>query len=171
MAEPRKSRGWIWYFVILAILAAAAVTVMIVYNLQQQLKPEQLGAARELWAREGPADYDLDFTESGNVANSYRVEVRGGKVLAATCDGRPLEPRLYRYNDVPGLFDQVEGFLERDRQPHQPRTFTKAVFDARDGHLVRYIRRVMGTTQRLEINVRFRAVEKGVGLETGRRNG
>jgi hypothetical protein len=58
------------------------------------------------------------------------------------------------------LFHFIEVFMEHDQKPGQPRTFTKATFDPTDGHIVRYIRRVTGTNERLEIKVILRPVEK-----------
>src|SRR5262249_54849848 len=160
MDIPRPNRGWIWFFVILIVLTVTSITIMIVYNLRQQLKPEQLAQARALWEQKGPADYDLDYTQVGSASGTFKVEVRAGKVVSATLDGQPLERRQYRYSDMPGLFNSIEEFLEYDQQPGRPRTYTKAVFDPEDGHVVRYIRRVMGTTERVEIKVKLQPVEK-----------
>lgn len=165
MNEPKRNRGWIWYFVILIVLTIASITVMIVYNLGQQLKPEQLATARALWAEKGPADYDMEYTQIGNAPGTYKVQVRDGEVVSATLDGRALEPRQYGYYDMRGLFNSIDGFLEHDSKPGQPRTFTKAVFAADDGHVIRYIRRAMGSSERLEINVRLRRMEKSARVE------
>jgi hypothetical protein len=163
MSEPKRNRGWIWYFVILIILTITAITVMIVYNMGQQLKPEQLATARALWAEKGPANYDMEFTQVGSAPGTFQVQVRDGEIVSATMDGRPLERPQYRYYDMRGLFNSIDGFLEHDSKPGQPRTFTKAVFAADDGHVVKYIRRVMGSQERLEINVKLRPVEKSGG--------
>ena len=56
MTEPRKNRGWVWFFVVLAVLAVAAVVGNWSYNLSQQLTPDQLRAAEELWKKNGPRD-------------------------------------------------------------------------------------------------------------------
>ena len=38
----RRSRGWIWFFAILGVLTATAITIEVWYNAQQQLTPERL---------------------------------------------------------------------------------------------------------------------------------
>jgi hypothetical protein len=49
------------------------------------------------------------------------------------------------------LFDFIEEFLRLDTQPNSPRAFNRATFDANDGHVVHFVRSVMGTGQRVEI--------------------
>ena len=78
----KPNRGWIWYFVILAVLTVVATTVLVVYNLRQQLRPEQLAAARKLWDEKRPADYVLTYTKKGNATGTFVVTVRKGKVVS-----------------------------------------------------------------------------------------
>jgi hypothetical protein len=164
-----QSRGWVWFFVVLAILSAVAIGVQVWFNLRQQLTRDQLEAARALWKEKGPADYDLQYTKKGSVSGTFEVRVRGGRVVSATMDGQPLERRLYAFSDMPGLFDDLERFLEMDSAPGSPRTFTKATFDmAGDGHLIHYIRSVMSTRQRVEINVRLNRVSPDAKPDAGR---
>src|SRR5262249_60155128 len=108
---PRKNRGWIWFFALLALLTVAGISLNWWFNLRQQLTPEQLAAARALWNAKGPHDYELEYTEQGSARGTYLVQVRGGKVVSATLDGRPLEPRLYPTSSMPALFDDIERFL------------------------------------------------------------
>jgi len=155
-----SNRGWIWFFAGLAVLAVAAVSLNVWYNLRQQLKPEDLEQAKALWKAHGPLDYDLHYTEQGSVTATYEVRVRRGRVVYAEPDPRPLEQKRAYYG-MPALFGYLERFLECDREPGAPRTFTQATFDPQDGHLIRYVRRVMGTRERLEINVRLEPVADG----------
>jgi hypothetical protein len=48
-SPAKKNRRWIWFFVVVFTMAVAATAVLIAFNLRQQLKPEQLAAARRLW--------------------------------------------------------------------------------------------------------------------------
>ena len=153
MPSPRGTRGWIWYFVILGVLAAIFITVLVGFILRQQLKPEQLEIARTLWKQKGPASYDLEYTKTGTVTGRYKVRVRNGKVQSATLDGEPEKERLYVFRDMNALFEDIDGFLKIDAQPGNPRADMVATFDRTDGHLLKLVRRVMGTSQRLEINV------------------
>jgi hypothetical protein len=153
MNSNRPSRAWIWYFAILAGLTVLSITVLVRYNLAQQLTAAQLDQARALWAKKGPTDYDMELTQTGNAPANYQVRVRNKKVVRLVQDGRPLEKRLYSSYDMPALFGYIGDFLEEDSRPGMPRTYARGFFDEGDGHLVHYVRRVMGTTQRLELSV------------------
>ena len=163
MTAPRANRGWIWYFAILALLTVAAVITLISFNVQQQLKPEKLVEARGLWNARGPASYDMVYTQKGSVPGTFKVRVRDQKVMSVIRDGQPLEPRLYHYSDMPALFGFIEDFLRSDAEPGKPRTFTVASFDPNDGHLIHFVRRVMGGTERLEITVQLEPVSAPAG--------
>jgi hypothetical protein len=169
-------RGWIWVFVVLTALGAAAVTIPIVYNLRLQLTPEQVAQARQRWRTAGPADYMLDYQEKhthGVVTDEtvYRVIVAERRVAGVVCDGEltllagdapalalgpwPAGlPGACGARDVDGMFDHMEGQLREDRSlPRRP--YVTATFDARDGHPTRYVRRLRGGAERLEWTVRL----------------
>jgi hypothetical protein len=165
---PRQSRGWIWYFSVVAVLTVLATGTLIWFNYRQQLKPEQLEAARKLWKEHGPKDYDLRYsvkTRDETRIDHYTVVVRGGKVQAVTLLGerRPavgpapkaeaIPKEKFHYYGMPALFDQIEQFLDQDRQPDRPRVFAVARFDSQDGHLVLYRRSVSATREHQEIIV------------------
>jgi hypothetical protein len=152
-------RGWIWYFVIVALLATVAISVNIAYNLSLQLKPEHLEEARQLWQKNGPRDYDLEYVKSGPSTETFAAKIRRGRVIAVTLDGRPLEKRLYGYHDVPALFTFMERFYELDHEPGKPRTYARALFDPADGHPVYYLRSVFSTRERIEITVKLTPVD------------
>lgn len=155
MAAPPRNRGWIWYFILLLVLTATSLSILIGFNRGQQLKPEQLQAAEQLWQQHGPKDYDLEYTQKGTVPGRYKVRVRNGKVVSAVRDGQPLEARLYRYCDMPALFGFIDDYLREDAQPNRPATFTTAAFDGHDGHVLHYVRRVMGSQERQEMTVQL----------------
>jgi hypothetical protein len=160
-SEGRKSRTWVWFFVVLAVLAVTAIGVSAYYNSQQRVTAERLQAARALWDANGPRDYDLTLTKQGGATGRFRVYVRNGKVVLATMDGRPVEARLYNTLDMPALFDDIQTFLEIDSKPNSPRTFTRGVFDPADGHVVQYVRRVTASQQRVQIDVELKRVDPG----------
>jgi hypothetical protein len=56
---------------------------------------------------------------------------------------------------VDGKLARIEADLEKDVTEGQRRNYAMAVFDDRDGHPLRYIRRVKGTGERLEWNLRL----------------
>src|SRR3989442_153667 len=118
------SRGWIWFFVVLIILVLIAIPIPVWYNFSQQLTLEQLEAAKAKWREKGPSDYDMEYTfKKLDSTETYVVQVRNRKVISVFRDGQPQEERLYRYADMPALYDFLEDFLERDTQPDSPRTF------------------------------------------------
>ena len=85
-----ESRTWVWYFLILGVLSAAAATILIVFNLRQQLKPEQLAAAKALWKAKGPRDYDMTYRQLvGDEPETFVVRVRGGQVESVERNGQP----------------------------------------------------------------------------------
>jgi hypothetical protein len=147
----RRNYGWIWFFAIVAVLTATSLTILIRYNLGQQLSTEKLAEARALWEQKGPANYDLEYTQTGSVSETRKVRVRNHKVVWAVRDGEPLEPRLYPFSDMNAWFGFLEDYLQEDSQPGKPRVFSVATFSADDGHILRYIRRIMGTPKRLEV--------------------
>lgn len=152
-AAPQKNRLWIWYFFILGVLTTAFLTILISFNLRQQLRPEQLRAAQDLWRGKGPRDYDFKYKQVATETESFEVRVRKGQATAVVRNGEPLEERLRRYHSMPALFAIMEANLERDQKPGSPRTYCIASFDAADGHLEHYIRSVMGSHERVEITI------------------
>jgi hypothetical protein len=92
------------------------------------------------------------------------VLVRDWGAAAALGLGATLEalPRYdVRFWTVEGLFDHIEADLRGDAGR---RNYATAVFDTRDGHTVRYVRRVRSSKEREEWNVRLtRPGEEGYG--------
>ncbi|MFO0929067.1 MAG: hypothetical protein U0736_18935 [Gemmataceae bacterium] len=84
---------WVGFFVALAVLAAAAAVLPLLFNERQQLRRDQLAAARQRWTEHGRRDYDLSFSvqlDRDRVAGRYVVLVRGGAVVVAFFEGEPI---------------------------------------------------------------------------------
>ena len=165
MADPKpviplRSRRSAWFFGLLAILAALGLTIPIVYNLSLQLTLDQVTAARRLWRKRGPKDYDLAYAEKIDPSGSqfyYQVQVRDGRVTAFSCNGVAEPVQLggdYQAHSIDGLFEEIEAALKADRDRGGRRNYVAASFDKVDGHPHRYIRRETGTRNRLEWNVK-----------------
>jgi hypothetical protein len=161
----QRNRNWVWFFAAVAVLGAAAVAIPWVYNARQQLTRQQLEAAEDLWAKRGPADYDLavekkiqSTTADEVIKDEIHVRVRNKKVVEATMNGRPLERRLWDEYDVDGWFGFVERFLQMDSAAGAPRTFRAADFDPQTGQLLRFRRHVSGTHERQELVLRLTPV-------------
>jgi hypothetical protein len=165
--NPQRNRGWLWFFALLVVLTLTAIIVEVRFNAGQQLTPEKLAQARQLWRENGPRDYDLTYTKKGDVNGEFFAQVRGGKVVYATMDGQPLEERLFPTVSMNALFHDIEQFLELDTEAGV-RAFTTATFDPRDGHLQRFVRSVMSKRQRIEITVKLRPAEALPANEKGK---
>jgi hypothetical protein len=159
-----KKRGnylWLWFFVVVFFLTAGGITILSVYKWvfrPKQLTAEELAAARKLWKEKGPADYDLEYVQTGNVNNRVRVRVRGGEVVFAEPDTRLLEQKKDYYG-MDALFRYLERFLKLDAEPGKPRAIMQARFDPDDGHLTHFVRRVPESRESLGIFVEwFKAV-------------
>ncbi|MSQ96601.1 MAG: hypothetical protein EXR98_18905 [Gemmataceae bacterium] len=160
---PRNRYGWIVFFVLVLTASIGVMVFMIWFNLSIQLKPEQFDTAWKHWQEKGPKDYDMLYTEKTNPDDktiTFAVKVRGNKVHEALMDGRPLQqteeqrddPRIFRSMDA--QFRAIQTFMDMDAKPGAPKVYVTAIFDAETGGLRRYIRRVMGSQQRVEIVVK-----------------
>jgi hypothetical protein len=163
MPETDRRRTWIWFFLVLAFLAVLAVvvpllTVPLVHGLQP-LTLETLQAARALWDKNGPRDYDMEYQKRGSVTGTFVVQVRHGIAVSVTMDGRPLDPPQYHYHTMPALFDDLETFLELASKSEGGPVNIRGRFDPGDGHILRYIRSVGGTSQQIEIRVKLRKLD------------
>lgn len=170
------SRRWIWFFAILVVAAALAITAPLVYNLSIQLRPEQLAEARRRWEDMAPDDFDLEYlirtTHDGlEEENQYRVIARRGRVVLIVGNGDviyidsslallagpavlALSPAEARHYGVPALFEQIEAGLHEDETADR-RNYSTAQFDPKDGHPFHYVHRIRGTKQRIEWNVKM----------------
>jgi len=155
----QRNRGWIWFFVVLGILAAAAVTINMLYSARQRLTMDQLRSAQERWDRTGPRDYDLvidktigSATPGGDkTRDRITVEVRGGKGRAGKINGQPLDERLLSEYDMAGWLSFVEEFVRQSEKPDAPRTFLSADFEPQTGALLRFRRSVRTTREWVEV--------------------
>ncbi len=160
---PRHKYGWIVFFVLVLTASVGVMVFMIWFNLSIQLKPEQFETAWKLWKEKAPADYDMVYTEKTNPDDKttiFAVKVRSGKVQEVLMNGRPLEktaeqrddPRIFRSMDA--QFRAIQTFMDIDARPGATKVYVTAIFDAETGGVRRYIRRVMGSQQRVEIVVK-----------------
>ena len=167
----QPNRGWIWFFVALVLLSAAAITINWLYNARQQLTSDELRAAQDRWDRDGPRDYDLVINKTigspagGDGKNQDRitVEVRGGKAHAGTINGQPLDERLLSQYDMAGWLSFVEEFLRQADKPDAPRTFLVADFDPQTGALRRFRRSVRTTREWVDVQFQLKPVNQPAG--------
>jgi hypothetical protein len=157
---PPKNNLGKWFLLFLLVASISVAVFMIWFNLSIQLKPEQLDEAMKRWKENGPKNYKLTYTKQID-NNDHRdiiiAQIVDGKAKQGTINGEPFEERVLPYHTMDRLLIDIEKFLEDDRKPGAPKTYTTAVFDAKTGALHRYVRRVMGSTQRLELNLKVDA--------------
>lgn len=157
--EPRPAKkGWMWFFLILAVLGAVAIGLPLLYNLSQQLTEEKLKAARTLWEENGPADYTVLYeirrqSESDGeadrpAAETFIVKVIGGHVISVSRKDEPSAAT--KGYSVDALFDLIEHDLHTDNHSGGAKTYLHAQFDKKDGHPIHYVRRILGTRERIE---------------------
>ncbi|MBV8169683.1 MAG: hypothetical protein JO021_23040 [Alphaproteobacteria bacterium] len=159
-APRRKNNAWIWFFVLMAVASVGVAGFMIWFNRHLQLRPEQLQAALQRWQEHGPASYRLTYTRrlgDSDHTDTFVVKVRHRKVVEVRMNGEPLrdedglpitDERL-QYHSMDRLLRDVERFLELDARDGRT-NYNVAFFDEDTGALRKYVRRVMGTRERVE---------------------
>jgi hypothetical protein len=138
------------------VASVGVAAFMIRYNLSLQLTPEKLQAARTLWKEKGPRSYRMVYTKQlGDDPRKDRfvVEVRNGQVQSVIMNQTVfLEPEQVPYHSMDRLLADIARSLEQD-QKEGKKVYTKASFDPHTGALKDYIRRVMGSRERVQLQV------------------
>jgi hypothetical protein len=130
----------------------------------QEVTPEALAQARQLWKDAGISDYELEWTATGPNNVHYDVTVQGGQVktvIAVQPDGQQVErhPPDSRFYSMDGLFLTIAdelAQLKTDRpfnQPQGTKVLTRFQPDSKLGYPHWYRRDVMGTSQAMRIDV------------------
>ena len=167
--SQRSNYGWVYFFVFIVVASVGVAVFMIWYNLSLQLTPEQLDEAQKLWKAKGPKSYDMTYTKRLNddsKVDKFEVKVRSGVVTEVKMNGQKLarqsdddpDPRVF--HSMERLLDDIERFMSIDHKDGAPKVYVTAIFEPENGALRRYIRRVMGTTLRIEMHVTLTPVEK-----------
>ena len=152
----RRSNRWLWFFLVLFVLAIAAPTILYFYNRGQLLTFELLASQRKLWSEKGPKSYRLTYSQIRGVGiepDYYVVVVRDRKAVSAHVNGRPEETDRLHFYGMDRLFDDVERFMKHDTGPKQPQAMHRAQFDATNGQLRFYLRSVRAKGERQVIDV------------------
>ena len=92
--------------------------------------------------------------EAGLILKEYTIRVRSnGSFRVVDGNEERMQAGDAPYLSMDDLFAKMEAELAEDQQPGQPSVFAKADFDRRDGHVIRYLRSVRATRERLEVKV------------------
>ena len=168
-APPRKkNNAWICFFVFVTVASVGVAVFLIWWNLHIQLTPELLEKAEILWQENGPANYNMVYTKRLNddaKVDKFEVEVRAEQVTKVFMNGKPLskdedeDKKMRIHHSMDRLFRDIDRFMDIDQKPNAPKVYVTAIFDDKTGAMLRYIRRVMGSKQRLEIHVAMDALD------------
>lgn len=125
------------------------------------LSTDVLSAARQRWNSAGISDYDLDYLMHGM---KYHVQVRQNIVTTARIDGQELHSAELGLYSMDGLFSLLAMELENAEDARPPPTL-RVKFNAKHGHLERYIRGGSGLGRGTSIEVyELTPVESSAGL-------
>jgi hypothetical protein len=167
--DSSYSRGWLWFFGILLGMTVVGICLEIWFNERQRLKHEQVELARQVWEKHRPAEYEMSYTvqDRDQDPQSYLVRVRkdGSFRVSSSGDEGEQEEKLtageFPYLNMEELFARIDEQLTEDQKPDNPRVFTTATFNRYDGHVMRYVRSMRASRQRLEVNVQsIRSLEE-----------
>ncbi|MBM3997079.1 MAG: hypothetical protein FJ303_23450 [Planctomycetes bacterium] len=157
----KKNNYWIYFFVFVFVTSIGVAAFMIWFNLSIQLNPEQLENAIRLWNANRPKNYNLVYTKRLNDdshTDKFEVEVSEGVVTKVLMNGNSLDKELRPFHSMDRLLRDIEKFSEMDAKPGAPRVYVTAIFDPHSGALRRYVRRVMGTNLRIEMQINIDAL-------------
>jgi hypothetical protein len=140
--QPR-SRRWLAFFAVLAVLGLVAIIVPLVVNLRLQLTPEQIAEARQRWRDNAPASYELIYRVQTETAgqtseDQYLVQVRDHRPVRVEVNGEKIPLHAAARRGVQGLFDEMERRLQDDRASGE-HNYARATFDPTDGHPTHYV--------------------------------
>jgi hypothetical protein len=132
----------------------------------REVTPESVQSARQLWARAGIRDYDLDWTATGPNNAHYLVTVRDGEVRRIESiqpDGRKValhsaEPAMFGVDGLFKTMDRELAVCSRAERPFDQPRGTRVVMrfkpDEKLGYPQWYHRDVLGTPASMAIDVK-----------------
>jgi hypothetical protein len=166
MSKRAKNSAWIWFFAFLLVASIGVAGFMIWFNQRMQLEPARLETEMKKWREHGPSDYRLVITKQVNDGEPehFEVTVRNHRVIEVRLNGQRLrnesnEPyppghERLQWFTMDNMLRDIEVFLDRDAKDKR-KNYNVALFDEETGALRKYVRRVMGTTQRVEETVQI----------------
>ncbi len=131
----------------LTLLLILALMAMRRHDLTD-LTEENASTAQAAWRVSGIDDYWIQTEVQGKQPAVYEVEVRGGKVIQARCNGNPLtDSRTMGTWSVPGMFSTITADMKRNanRGPTDGQLALLVDFDDDFGFPRRYLRSEWGT--------------------------
>jgi hypothetical protein len=139
---------WLLAGLLVGVVATLVVMRRQVADPLPQISPADFHAARERWQKNELQDYDIEVQVTGTQGAKYRVEVRGGKAIAAWRNDLPLmQERTFSTWSVRGMFgtmsrdiDALERRAAGRADASTPRLTLRAEFDANMGYPAKYRR-------------------------------
>ena len=162
-SDKKPNRAWVWYFAFVLIASVAVAASLIAFNLGLQLTPEKLEAEWAKWKQHGPRDYRMTYhkTLGENQPDVFVVTVRDGKVRDVLMNEKTrLEAEQLPYHIMYRMFRDIERFLELDAKQGK-KNYVTAIFDPDTGAIRRFVRRVTGTKERIQLDVKLEPLPAG----------
>lgn len=152
-ATETKPRSRLPALIGLGIVLGVILSLVIFRPQSESVTRDRLAKARELWAKNGPKNYDLEVVVTGRQGATYAVEVREGEVAKALRNDAPLtQLRTFRTWSGPGMFDTIETDVETLEfalaHPNDSKAIMltlRARFDPQTGLPLEYLRSQWGT--------------------------
>lgn len=149
----QRSSGRVFVLWLLFGLILGAIATLVVMRSQYadplpEITPADFHAARERWQTSELQDYDIEVQVTGTQGAKYRVEVRGGKAIAAWRNDLPLmQERTFSTWSVRGMFgtmsrdiDVLERRAAGKADQSTPQLTLRAEFDTQTGYPAKYRR-------------------------------
>lgn len=154
-SESTDSRRSTWIPLALGLLAAAAVTALLLAQRSgnQELTREALEQARSRWREQGPKNYSLGVRVSGIQQGDHRIVVVGREVTEMTTGGAPVRESARHFWSVDGMFEFLDEELRQAERATGSDIILQAAFDEDLGYPRRFLRHVVGQTRDIEWGV------------------
>jgi hypothetical protein len=154
MNERKKSLSWLWYIVLIVVLGIGAAFITGYFNTRQQMKRADIESAIQRWDRARIKNYSMKYTQRirSQPDEIFEVTVREGIVTRVLRNDLPLPADKLASFSMGNKLAEIEQFYNVDESAKK-RVYMRGYFDANNGRLLSYTRRVMGTDERLSISV------------------
>ena len=144
-------------FLLVFAVGGLAALVLMVRGEGDELTREGLGAARARWRDHGASDYEMEVAITGVQTGRHTISVRNGRVVEMKTGGAAVEPRVWEYWSVEGMFRFLADELRNAEDPQRAHGGSDVVliveFDDVHGYPRRFVRHVTGQATGIEWNV------------------
>lgn len=114
-------KNWKLFFLVLLLCGFSAAIIPWFYNRSQLLTESALAEHRDLWEKNGPANYQLIILKNdGPQTVSIAGKIEQGQVVVCRENGEFLSEEKARIWSANGIFDQLTAwYKEAEKSPNQ----------------------------------------------------